>query len=78
MLLAALPNPVDLAGDPERLALLLRCPKPKPSPVLECPCPVELDDDANAGVGDFGRLAAEANGEDVDANASNPVRFCGA
>lgn len=38
---------------------MLRCPK----------------SDACMGGGDFGRFAAEANGDDDEANASKPVRF---
>ena len=64
-----LPKIEERAGDPARLVFLPRCPKPNPNPMLD----VELE--ANAGGGDFGRFAAEAKGEDEEANASKPVRF---
>lgn len=75
VLLLPAPNTEVLTGDPERFAFFPRCPKPKPNPTPEWPCP-DVEGEAKVGVGDLGRLAAEANGDEEDANASNPVRFC--
>lgn len=70
------PNTEDLAGDPERL-FFPKCPKPNAKPTPECPR-LGVEEETKVGGGDLGRLAAEANGDDEDANASKPVRFCGA
>ena len=51
--------------------MLLWCPCPCP---CACAC-AGAAPNAGAGAGDFDRFAADANGEDADANASKPVRF---